>query len=237
MPAPTITAAPPPPLRSQNPATFTTLAENFVDWMAGAPDEFNALAAYLQSLESGTLSALLNAISVAGSAANKLAYYTGPNAVVLADFTAAGRALLDDADASAQLTTLGFSAFIKTLVDDADAATARATLGAAAATPSIQSITASATVTPTFSDDMVKITAQAAGLTLANWSGTPYGGWGMAIRIKDNGTARSITYGSKYRAIGVTLPTTTVANKTLYLGCIYNSDDDKIDVVAVAQEA
>lgn len=109
--------------------------------------------------------------------------------------------------------------------------------GAATYTPSVQSVTSSATVTPTFSDDAVKITAQAAGLTLANWSGTAIPMWGMAIRIKDNGTVRAISYGSKYRAIGVTLPTTTVISKTLYLGCIYNADDDKIDVVAVAQEA
>jgi hypothetical protein len=84
---------------------------------------------------------------------------------------------------------------------------------------------------------MVKITAQAAGLTLANPTGTAVPGWGMAIRIKDNGTARSIAYGTQYRAIGVTLPTTTVVSKTLYLGLIYNADDTKWDVVAVAQEA
>jgi hypothetical protein len=41
--------------------------------------------------------------------------------------------LLDDVDAAAFLTTLGFSAFIQTLLDDADAATALATLGAQAA--------------------------------------------------------------------------------------------------------
>jgi hypothetical protein len=35
----------------------------------------------------------------------------------------------------------------------------------------------------------------------------------------------------------VTLPTTTVISKTLYLGMIYNSTDTKWDVVAVAQEA
>jgi len=39
-----------------------------------------------------------------------------------------GQALIDDADASTALSTLGVSAFIKTLLDDADAATARATL-------------------------------------------------------------------------------------------------------------
>lgn len=106
-----------------------------------------------------------------------------------------------------------------------------------ARSPSIQSVTSSATVTPTFSDDMVKITAQAAGLTLANPSGTPIPGLGLVIRVKDNGTARAISYDTQYRAIGVTLPTTTVISKTLYLGCIWNNDDTKLDIVAVGQEA
>lgn len=104
-------------------------------------------------------------------------------------------------------------------------------------TPSIQSVTSAATVTPTFSDDLVKITAQAAGLTLANPTGTAIDGLGMTIRIKDNGTARSISTGSQYRSVGVTIPPTTVVGKTLYLGMIYNADDTKWDVVSVAQEA
>jgi hypothetical protein len=103
--------------------------------------------------------------------------------------------------------------------------------------PAIQSVTSSATVTPTFSNDQVNITAQAAGLTLANPTGTAVDGWGIVIRIKDNGTARSILYGTQYRAIGVTLPTTTVISKTLYLAMIFNNADTKWDVVAVAQEA
>ena len=104
-------------------------------------------------------------------------------------------------------------------------------------TPSVQSVTSSGTVTPTFSNDAVKITAQAAALTLANPTGTAIDMAGMVIRIKDDGTARAITYGSQYRAMGVTLPTTTVVSKTLYLAMIYNSDDTKWDVVAVGQEA
>jgi hypothetical protein len=103
--------------------------------------------------------------------------------------------------------------------------------------PSIQAVTSSATVTPTFANDQVNITAQAAGLTLANPTGTAVPAWGIVIRIKDNGTARSIAYGTQYRAIGVTLPTTTVISKTLYIGMIYNSTDTKWDVIAVAQEA
>jgi hypothetical protein len=103
--------------------------------------------------------------------------------------------------------------------------------------PAIQSVASSATVTPTFSDDIVIITAQAAGLTLANPTGTAIPGLGMVIRIKDNGTARSIAYGSQYRAIGVTLPTTTVISKTLYLCMVFNNEDTRWDVLAVGQEA
>lgn len=109
--------------------------------------------------------------------------------------------------------------------------------GLAASAPSIQAVTSAATVTPTFSDDQVNITAQAAALALANPTGTAVDGWGMAIRIKDNATARAITYGTQYRALGVTLPTTTVISKTLYLGLVFNNADTKWDVVAVAQEA
>lgn len=126
--------------------------------------------------------------------------------------------------------------FALTLLDDTDATTMRSTL--AIRTPSIQTVTSSATVTPTFSDDMVLITAQAAGLTLANPTGTTsIDGLGIVIRIKDNGTARSIGYDTQYRAIGVTLPTTTVISKTLYLAMVFNNTDTKWDVIAVGQEA
>lgn len=103
--------------------------------------------------------------------------------------------------------------------------------------PSIQSVASSATVTPTFLDDIVQITAQAAALTLANPTGTEIPGLGMVIRIKDDGTARAITYGSQYRAIGVTLPTTTVLSKTTYLSMIFNDTDTKWDVLTVRTEA
>jgi hypothetical protein len=103
--------------------------------------------------------------------------------------------------------------------------------------PNVQSVTSAATVTPTTLNDEVVITAQAVGLTLANPTGTALQGQSLIIRIKDNGTARTIAYDTQYRAIGVTLPTTTVISKILYLGFIYNSTDTKWDCVGVAQQA
>ena len=103
--------------------------------------------------------------------------------------------------------------------------------------PRVQSVTSSATVTPTSTNDLVKITAQAAGLTIANPTGTMSEGQAMIIRIKDNGTAQTIAFGTNYRAIGVTLPTTTTISKTIYIGLVWNDTDTKFDVLGINTQA
>jgi hypothetical protein len=106
----------------------------------------------------------------------------------------------------------------------------------AAKAPTGQNIASAATVTPNATDDLVAVTALAANVTLANPASAPADGWGIVIRLKDNGTPRTIAYGTQYRAVGTALPTTTVASKNLYFGCIWNNADSKLDVVSVAQE-
>lgn len=81
------------------------------------------------------------------------------------------------------------------------------------------------------------LTALAVAATFAAPSGTLANGNSLLIRVKDNGTARVLAWNAIYRAIGVTLPLTTVAGKTLYIGAKYNSTDTKWDVIAVGQEA
>lgn len=104
--------------------------------------------------------------------------------------------------------------------------------------PTVQETTSTATLTINATNENTGVlTAQAAALTVANPTGTIVQGQKLVYRIKDNGTARAITWGANFRAIGVTLPTTTTANKLLYVGCIYNTTDSKWDVIAVNEEA
>jgi len=99
-------------------------------------------------------------------------------------------------------------------------------------TARVQTVTSASTVTPDAdTDDMVVVTAQAAAITLANPAGTPTQGQTMVIRLKDNGTARAITFGAQYRAFGSALPTTTTLSKTMYIGCIWNVQDSKWDTL------
>ena len=104
-------------------------------------------------------------------------------------------------------------------------------------TKKVVAITSSATPSPNCDTaDIFDITALAAAAAIANPTGTPVDGQTLIFRIKDNGTARALTWGTDYREVGVVLPDTTVINKTLYVGTIYNANADKFDVVAVNQE-
>ena len=71
--------------------------------------------------------------------------------------------------------------------------------------------------------DAVTITAQDAAITDVNVTGTPTNFQKLIFRIKDDGTARAITWGDDFKDAGVALPTTTVISKLLTVGFIYNT--------------
>jgi len=104
--------------------------------------------------------------------------------------------------------------------------------------PSVQEVANSATFTIN-SDQQSDgvLTAMSAATTIAAPTGTPVQSQSLVFRFTDDGTARAITWNAIFRAIGVTLPTTTTANKLLYVGCKYNSTNTKWDVVSVQEEA
>lgn len=80
-------------------------------------------------------------------------------------------------------------------------------------------------------------TALAGALTINAPTGTFYDTQPLMMRIRDNGTARAITWNGVWRPIGLTLSTTTVINKYLYIGAMANTVDTKWDVLSIAQEA
>lgn len=106
-------------------------------------------------------------------------------------------------------------------------------------TARVTTITSSATPTVNTNNcDTVTITALAVAITsmTTNLSGTPTNFQKLIYRIKDDGTARAITWGASFEAKGVALPTTTVAGKVLTVGFIYDTVSAKWGCVASVNE-
>ncbi len=102
----------------------------------------------------------------------------------------------------------------------------------------VSSTISASSVTPDVSQfDLYAFTALAATLAINAPTGSPSDGQRLTFRILDNGTPRTLNWNGTYTAIGVTLPTTTTANKTSYIGCIYNLSATRWDVIAVATQA
>lgn len=103
-------------------------------------------------------------------------------------------------------------------------------------------VSSAASPTPTLtpdiaSFDMYAVTALAGTLTIAAPIGSPVDGNKLIFRILDNGTARSLSWNATYTVIGCVLPTTTTVSKTTYVGCIYNANNTRWDVVSVITQA
>jgi len=120
-----------------------------------------------------------------------------------------------------------------------DERTAPAKLTGKRVPPRKLNITSSAT--PTVNTDLydfVSITALATAITsmTSGLTGTPDDGEMLLYRIKDNGTARPITWGASFEAKGAILPITTVISKTLHVLFIWDSVSAKWGCLSTAQE-
>ena len=102
----------------------------------------------------------------------------------------------------------------------------------------VTSAASASTLTPSVATaDVYAYTALAAGLTINAPTGTPVDGDKLIFRLLDNGTSRALTWNATYTVIGVTLPTATTISKTTYVGCIYNANNTRWDVIAVTTQA
>jgi hypothetical protein len=100
----------------------------------------------------------------------------------------------------------------------------------------VSTVSNTAPAPDTSTTDLYVITALAGAAVIgapAPSGAAPVDGQGLMFRIKDNATARALSWNAIYRAgADVILPTTTVASKTMYVGFIYNAADSKWDLVS-----
>lgn len=95
--------------------------------------------------------------------------------------------------------------------------------------------------------DRYAATAQTTNFTISADAGTPTDGQAMVFRFEDNGTSRTITFTggsskafqpctSGFTVSGSNWTIATTPNKALYVGCLYNSNTARWDIVATAEE-
>lgn len=81
--------------------------------------------------------------------------------------------------------------------------------------------------------DKYFITNLSTSVTFGIPAGAPTDGQLLVVRIKDNGSAKAISWNSIYRAcLSLGLPLTTTG-KTISIGFMYNAVDTKWDLLAV----
>ncbi len=85
--------------------------------------------------------------------------------------------------------------------------------------------------------DLAIVTAQAQALTIGAPTGTPTEGQKLALRLKDNGTSRALTWNVIFRDMDEELPDDTEEGKTMYFLFFYNSADSKWDYMASRLES
>lgn len=113
---------------------------------------------------------------------------------------------------------------------------AQQTLASTVVPKRVTTVTTSASPTPNIdTTDEYFITALATAATFGIPTGTPTDGQVLVIRIKDNGSAQTLTFNAIYRGIGITLPTATTGGQTIYIAAVYNAAATKWDVLSIGR--
>lgn len=97
--------------------------------------------------------------------------------------------------------------------------------------PRIVTVASAASITPNAdTTDIHAVSALAANLTINAPTGTAADGQQLRIRIRDNGTSRTLTWNAAYSAISSELWTATFINKSMIWTFVWNAGTSKWDV-------
>lgn len=182
----------------------------------------------LTNLGAQPVDATLTSLAVLGTAADKMAYTTGVDTWAEADITSAGRALLDDADAAAQRTTLGLGT-VATLDEVTTAQWRSNTADKVLSTDQVWAAMAEVTLTDganialDLSTGFDFTVTLGGNRTLDNPTNTKVGQRGRIRVVQDGTGSRTLSFGTSYEFAGGTAPTLTTtasAEDVLYYDVI-----------------